>query len=142
MSSPAFSRLFRIFLTTSVSLWMAGAGCLMGCSNSIHAASTSSQESCHAKTHDCCAKQTLDITSSQSVSSIEDANGVAREPCPLAVNASAEPSKANDGGNAQVQLTVVFAADVSEQSSPDYRSSPIPFLNRGPTYLRCCVFLI
>src|SRR5262245_49451380 len=57
----------RILLAFSISLWLAGAGCMWGCSNMAMAAESRSTSapgqhtvvvanSCHAKTHDCCAR--------------------------------------------------------------------------------------
>jgi hypothetical protein len=143
MSSPILPKLARLLLAVSVSLWMAGAGCLLGCSNSVQASQQKAQtESCHARTHDCCKKK-VSQTSTDIASLIgETPEGMIKD-CPLAVNASAAISKATDGGINSTALTAHTVDDSKPQPVPaSHIFAPVQFLNRGPTYLRCCVFLI
>src|SRR5512145_3119809 len=98
-------RFARVGLVVSVSLWMAGAGCMWGCSNmtaSAQSQSPPSQDqttvvasaSCHAKTHDCCAKGEPKQSSASNdevalftlLSSLPQGM---MEDCPLAIRASA-----------------------------------------------------
>jgi hypothetical protein len=152
------ARIFRVTLAISVSLWMAGAGCLLGCSNSVHASPKNSKsdvntvvadESCAAKhSHDCCAKNKQNKQTAASVESqllvpeIKAGPGSMKD-CPLAVNASAVVSKAkSDGSDESPARQVTFILPQQSNSFSGSRSSDSLLLNRGPTYLRCCVFLI
>ena len=150
----------RLLLSFSVSIWMAG-GCLFGCSNSAMGAdvvtdtesstqAVESSESCHAKrSHDCCAtakpKKSTASTSRQleGVASFIPAPRGAMKDCPLVVNSTAATSKSSsyllDPGPAP---TAVLAQFEKQTELPD-NTLVVPFLpNRGPTHLRCCVFLI
>src|ERR1700737_1314843 len=64
------TKVVRLVLALSVSFWMAGAGCMLGCGNSVSAAEGVRAESIDAQqvvmagdacasahSHDCCAKQ-------------------------------------------------------------------------------------
>jgi hypothetical protein len=158
MAAPVPIRIFRTLLAISVSLWMAGAGCLWGCSNSAMAAesptSTQTQTvisgpSCHSPGHDCCAKKSstksVGIDSQHVLSSIVTVTpeGLMRD-CPLAVNASAEViPKSTVNGPDSTRATITEVPNVQVRIQPrDWDLAPVQFLNRGPTYLRCCVFLI
>ena len=103
--------------------------------------------SCHAKAHDCCAKKSRQTGVSQINLPNLSALGVLNEgmmtECPMAVNASAIVSKANPTSLDTTQVNVVAIPFYKVSSS--YRvaaAPPVEFLNRGPTYLRCCTFLI
>jgi hypothetical protein len=104
--------------------------------------------SCHARTHDCCAKKSskkpASLTAPSPVLSLlgMQSDGMMKD-CPLAVNANAAITKATTDLSDAAELPI---ADPLKSESPtklvDLSSTPIQFLNRGPTYLRCCVFLI
>jgi hypothetical protein len=62
-------RIVRIVLAVTVALWMAGAGCMLGCENNVAAAAASSEtqqftsstivasgDACAAHSRDCCAR--------------------------------------------------------------------------------------
>jgi len=170
-------RFVRVALALAVALWMAGAGCLLGCENMIaaaanHSDSATSLTPSHSLTtvatgdacasvqsHDCCAKhgarRTVSKTSAKAtVRSKSDAStsvtgAVDFGPtstmmdCPLAVNATAALSKAKPD-TSPTALAHTSAAQrlplLQEQASA--LSAPRLLLNRGHTYLRCCVFLI
>ena len=152
-------RIFRVTLVISVSLWMAGAGCLLGCSNTVNASPQHSNDdaktvvaddSCVAKhSHDCCAKgagkkQTAaSVETKLLVPEIKSAPGSMKD-CPLAIRSSAMVSKARSDTSDESLAREVPSFVVPEQSnsSSRSRSSESLLLNRGPTYLRCCVFLI
>jgi len=162
MKALTLQRIIRVFLAISVSLWMAGVGCLWGCSHmSVRAAGTAVHEheaqtvvaesSCHAKakTHDCCAKRSAQKNSvaSEQPSSLPIINAVPEgmmKDCPLAVSANALTSKTAAGDASNAEATSVADppnVEITRQPVVEPRS-PIQYLNRGPTYLRCCVFLI
>lgn len=151
-------RTLRATLALCVSLWMAGAGCLWGCSNTAYAASDSHQShaketqtveagsSCHKPKHDCCGNESATSQSKSSASSTDPL--IASLPqgmkdCPLAVSAAAATSKnTNDVQNADRAPTKVTAVYKVESRRVSPNLVPQHFLNRGPTYLRCCTFLI
>ena len=153
-------RVARVFLVVSVSLWMAGAGCMWGCSNmtgSAQSQSAPSQDqttvvaaaSCHAKTHECCAKGGQEQASASSpetalLTLLSSLPQGMMEDCPLAIRASAvSTSKSTES---TLDLTVSSPVQPSRIDKPDnlivFSTVPTQFLNRGPTYLRNCVFLI
>jgi hypothetical protein len=147
-------RIFRLTLAISVSLWMAGAGCLLGCSNTVNAAPHSkddvntvvADDSCASKhSHHCCAKKKQPAPSVETQLLVPEIRAVpgSMKDCPLAVSASAVVSKArSDGSNDSLQHQVSVAVPEQSNSLSKSRSSESLLLNRGPTYLRCCVFLI
>lgn len=151
-------RIFRLSLAISVSLWMAGAGCLLGCSNSVKAAPEDANansktvvagDSCAAKhSHDCCAKRARTQNESSTeqtkllVPKLAARQGM-MEHCPLAVNASAAISKARtDGADGALARDVPFVVQEHSKRLINSRSNASLLYNRGPTYLRCCTFLI
>ena len=162
MKSLTPTKIARVLLAISVSLWLAGAGCLWGCSNmSVQAAGVPAHEheastvvaesSCHAKakSHDCCAKKSAQKNSvaSQQPSSLPLLNAVPEgmmKDCPLAVSANALASKTAAADASSPEATPVADPPNVEINSQRVvaSTSPIQYLNRGPTYLRCCVFLI
>lgn len=157
MSLFLSNKLVRLLLAMSISIWMAG-GCLFGCSNTAMAEGVvedsvptiEAGESCHsAQSHHCC---TAKKTKKQVVRKLRQPAGVPSfapgphdmmKDCPLAVNATAATSKssthASDPGRAPVAVLPSF----EKQTTRADNSSVVSFLpNRGPTHLRCCVFLI
>jgi len=156
MSSFLSTSAVRLFLAVSVSIWMAG-GCLFGCSSSAlaHESDDSAQtivagESCHTThSHDCCAtkKQKKQILShSQQPAAIPSFVPVSRgmmKDCPLVVNATAATSKNSSQlpDPARGPVTVLPFIETTSEQSDTFLVVPFP-PNRGPTYLRCCVFLI
>ena len=154
MSSFLSTKAVRLFLAVSVSIWMAG-GCLFGCSNTAmaHELDDSAQavvagESCHvSRSHDCCAtqkpkKQVVRSSQQPGPSFAQLPRGMVKD-CPLVVNATAAISKNSshlpDPARGPVAVLPLIAT-VSEQSDTFLAVPVLP--NRGPTYLRCCVFLI
>ena len=106
-----------------------------------------SGHSCHSKSHDCCAKKAKGSTEvRESTPSGFYLGSVAEgmmNDCPLAVTANALVSKATTDSHAYTHSAV---AGFSNSTIQNYHSksfqTPIKYLNRGPTYLRCCAFLI
>ena len=157
----------RLLLAVSVSIWLAG-GCLFGCSNTAMAATDSSEvnqavegESCHAVesqaggSHDCCAKAKakakpkpakqvrVNVNLKQELAGVSSLPTGSMSDCPLMVGATAVVSKSSSnspefaGSTAAAASLPVNAIELPQRQIVD------PFLpNRGPTYLRCCVFLI
>ena len=150
-------KFLRLLLAISVSLWISGAGCLWGCSKmamastaegGVKRSSAVTGNSCHSKAHDCCAKKSPQNRASQQFVPIDTGvlgvlnEGVMNE-CPMAVNASAVVSKANVTSSDADQIVVFDPLALTAnhyQQAPI--SPPVQYLNRGPTYLRCCTFLI
>jgi hypothetical protein len=151
----------RLLLCVSVSIWMAG-GCLLGCSGTVTAAGLeagdSAQtvvagESCHApapSSHDCCtakkpAKKKIvsNTKQPQGLPALMPSPRGMMKDCPLVVNATAATSKNSgyvaDPGHEPVAV-LPFIELKTEQSNISLVKSFLP--NRGPTHLRCCVFLI
>ena len=161
MSSLLSTKIVRLLLAVSVSIWMAG-GCLFGCSSNAmaHDADDSAPtvvvagENCHsAQSHDCCTgkkpkKQIAHHSQRQTAvpsslpSFIPGPRGMMKD-CPLAVNATAATSKTSgyvpDPAREPVAV-LPFVETTSEQFDAFFVTPFLP--DRGPTYLRCCVFLI
>lgn len=158
------SKATRLLLAVSVSVWMAG-GCLFGCSNNEVLAAEVSQdvstaavadESCNrSRKHDCCTRPNAQKTKTQKSKKIArqpvqatDSSALSALPhgmkdCPLMTNATAVTSKSNgslaDPGHSSVAVLPAIK-NTTEQAEFTPVRSYLP--NRGPTYLRCCVFLI
>lgn len=158
MSFLGSLKAIRLLLAVSVSVWLAG-GCLLGCGNAAMAAQSdqSSQpalesESCHrvqAQNHHCCsqpkpAKQsTIDPKLTESFLALATVPRGVMGDCPLAMGATAITAKANGNSPDAAQATnaeLPLAANNRELPQKHFAAPLVP--NRGPTYLRCCVFLI
>lgn len=147
----------RLLLAVSVSIWMAG-GCMFGCANSTMGAevaqssenATDAANSCHAKrSHDCCAaakqktkKRNLKQQLAAAPSFVPSPRGMMNE-CPLVVNSTAVISKSSahvpDPGRGPIAALPSFEKQIAHADN----TLVAPFLpDRGPTHLRCCVFLI
>jgi len=149
------NKVARLLLSAVVSIWMAG-GCLFGCSSAMGAevesatAAVQPAESCHAKqSHDCCAtpKPKKRIASNwkllEGVASFLPAPRGMMQDCPLVIGSTAATSKNSthvpDPGRASVAALPSF----ERQTEHTDTTLVSPFLpDRGPTHLRCCVFLI
>lgn len=164
MSLFSSFKLLRVGLALAVALWMAGAGCLIGCESMASAASLNtgnpavdsvatmvSGEACaSAQSHHCCAKHgrstSKPVTPSSNATDTSQLIGNSAPSmidCPLALNATAVISK-RSFDQAAVAVVSVHASDSVLPLSPQGRalSHPLRLPNRGHTYLRCCVFLI
>jgi len=63
--------------------------------------------------------------------------------CPLAMGATAVTAKANSNSpesDQTIKTELLFTAGNRELPQKHFADPLVP--NRGPTYLRCCVFLI
>lgn len=155
------NKLIRLLLAVSVSIWMAG-GCLFGCANTVNGAEVShdSQKtveaaaSCHAKrSHDCCAaakpkpKEHVESNLKQQQltgvpSFVPGPRGMMND-CPLVVNSTAATSKNSTHVPDPARAPIATLPSFEKQAAHPNNTLVVPFLaNRGPTHLRCCVFLI
>jgi hypothetical protein len=160
----ASNRIVRVTLSLTVALWIAGAGCMLGCGNMTALAATEPQpaidstvvvasDSCAASHgHDCCAKRAAkkapEVVSNDSSKSV----GVAVESdvpasamdCPLAVNATAALAKVQQQDDQNAVVTSGIHREIFASTPEQGRAlaPPLRLPNRGHTYLRCCVFLI
>jgi len=154
------NKAFRLLLAASISIWMAG-GCLFGCANTTMGAEVSHENqnsivttaSCHAKhSHECCTptkpKTRKHVASNLkqqlagAPSFVPDPRGMMNE-CPLVVNSTAATSK--NSTHVPDPARGAIAALPSFEKHTEYTDNVLVavFLpNRGPTHLRCCVFLI
>ncbi len=155
-------RLVRVALSLTVALWMAGAGCLLGCGNMSAMAAApeldatvvvAGNDSCAAMHgHDCCARRTgkaapqpssPDRLANEEVSAVEG-DGISSRAmdCPMAVNASAALSKVQNDDTSVALLPAAGEAIAPANEQIRALAPPLRLPNRGHTYLRCCVFLI
>lgn len=159
MIALPIKQILRLVLVVTVSLWMAGAGCLLGCSNEAQASSSNSlrstetivaSDSCASASHDCCARKKARQPSSLNLVDLRQQHQLVALPppmlgnCPMAQNASAVSVKVG-AELSKAPLTRAVETPTAETTSVSrtYFSFDRPYLlNRGPTHLRCCVFLI
>lgn len=148
-------KVVRLFLTVCVSVWLAG-GCLLGCGNMAMAASQNREQaaveapSCHsAQEHHCCsqpkpAKQSaIDPSLTESLLALTSVPRSSMSECPLAMSATAITAKANSNSPELNQTTKTDLPHTAANRELRQAHFAIPLVpNRGPTYLRCCVFLI
>ena len=161
MSFLVSLKVVRVLLAVCVSVWLAG-GCLMGCGSAAMAAqhNQSTQaavegDSCHtARTHDCCAKPEPPKQSkpkeikigpklTESVLSLTSVPRGMMSDCPLAVSATAVAAKNNSNAPDSANTTQPDSSLTAGHGELPQKHVVTPLLsNRGPTYLRCCVFRI
>ena len=158
MSRFLSNRVVRLMLAASVSIWMAG-GCLFGCSGNVMAADAPEEssltveagESCHsARAHDCCAakkpKKHIVRKAKPPVvgtTSLAPAPRGSMQDCPLVVNATAATAKSSTHVPDPAQTPIAALPQLEKQIQITGNVPVVQFLpNRGPTHLRCCVFLI
>lgn len=153
-------KVVRLLLAASVSIWMAG-GCLFGCSSGVMAAeapaasvpAVESGESCHAaRAHDCCSAKKTKKPQKQLArkapqpegrTSFAPAPRGSMKDCPLVVNATAAPAKSSTHVPDPARTPIAALPQVERQMQAVDNTFVVQFLpNRGPTHLRCCVFLI
>ena len=156
------NKVVRLLLAVSVSFWMAG-GCFFGCSNNAFGAEVAqgdanvieAGESCHAKrSHDCCTapkpqpkpKKRAATNLKQQLAGVPAfvpaPRGMMKD-CPLVVNSTAVPSKGSAHVPDPARALIAALPSFEKQTASTDNTLVVPFLaNRGPTHLRCCVFLI
>ena len=157
MSQFFSNRFVRLLLALSVSVWMAG-GCLFGCSNGVLAADVvddsvptiEAGESCHAmQSHHCCSapkpkkRVVHNVRQPTGVPTFFPAPRDLMNDCPLAMNGTAVISKNSTQGLESGSIPAADLPSFEKQTLPADNILVASFLpNRGPTHLRCCVFLI
>lgn len=155
MTSLVSLKLVRVLLTVSVATWLAG-GCLLGCRNMAIAAQRDEDpaaveaDSCQsAQEHHCCSKarpakqSAIDPTLTESLLALATVPRGPMGDCPLAMGATAMAAKASSSSPESDQTTnaeLPLTAGNRELRQQYFAVPAVP--NRGPTYLRCCVFLI
>lgn len=166
MSFTAIAKIGRMFLAASLSLWVAGAGCMLGCEGMAAAATTEAMASTQqekndlslivsgevcatSKSHDCCAERNRTTqpeanSNGKGSATAMESNGITgMADCPLAMSRTVVTAK-NPGQDVSSAATVAKSTfpiqHLLEQSAT--LASPIRLANRGHTYLRCCSFLI
>lgn len=165
------SRIVRFVLAPVLSIWVGGAGCLLGCEGMVAAAATdasaeASQHSAHVSalvasghacssgevnnSHDCCKKKSgvaqyktkEPIAGGAVITPTSSSSGLMKD-CPFAVSKAAVVNKARNG---EMSVAPALAHSIlAPDNSPEQKgplSAPARLPNRGHTYLRCCVFLI
>lgn len=147
-------KVVRLLLSAVVSIWLAG-GCLLGCGSVIGAEQAGEThasvagESCHAaRSHDQAPQSPKKqiagtVTPSTRMPWFAPAPRGMMKDCPLVVNATAATSKSSGHLPAPARGPVSVLPLIEKH--PELSKTPfvVAFLpNRGPTYLRCCVFLI
>ena len=151
------NKVVRLVLAFVVSIWIAG-GCLFGCSNSALAAgviddsipTVEAGESCHAtQSHHCCATKKA---KRRVVGNVNEPAGLPSFipgphdlmiDCPLAVNATAATSKSSTHVPDPARIPAAELPSFEKQTVHADNVTVVSFLpDRGPTHLRCCVFLI
>lgn len=168
MKTALFIKIARLLLAVSVSVWMAG-GCLFGCGNMNAMAaeatpanvSAAGDENCRVAqaAHSCCTRpvaqkqkqktKTRTTLRTPKTQLAAFPSGTLTAPphemkdCPLLANNTAATSKSSgsqaDPGRTPVAV-LPSVENLNDQSRTTIASSHVP--NRGPTHLRCCVFLI
>lgn len=133
--------MLRWLLSVSIAIWMAG-GCLFGCSSTAMAAESEHPAQTTIAHHSCHMKMASNSQQSKEVAFTPAPHGMMKD-CPLVVNATAATSK-NSGhepypGRVPVSTPLLVESKIEQPNT----SHVVAFLpNRGPTHLRCCVFLI
>jgi hypothetical protein len=157
MSLPLSIKAIRSVLVIAVSLWMAG-GCLFGCSSNAMGAEVSHPQPAtldHAVAHHGCHAVRSSspahasgpaqagnhpLTGSAALAGLP--HGMNGE-CPLAMSATAVASKQSSSAPEQARNQVAALPKIESGAEPTHPTFEFSFLpNRGPTYLRCCVFRI
>jgi hypothetical protein len=153
------TNMIRVMLAVSVSFWMTGAACIWGCNNNALAAAAREHQqtarslngrSCHSSessTHHCCSgkssKEVASNAQSANLGGLEASTEALMNEYPLAVIATAVVFKAKTHSADTTQTSVVNLPGVDKDVHPQrFHFAPIQAFTRGPTYLRCCVFLI
>jgi hypothetical protein len=163
----SFLKIARMGLAATLVLWVAGAGCLLGCEGMMTAAASEnsavaphakcdlnlvvSGEACaSANSHDCCAKQNhrtqpkAQRLEKQTATLVEtDPSSSGMEACPLAMSRTVVAAKKTTDETRSA--TTIASANLPtlnsiEQPHPVVTQLRLP--NRGHTYLRVCSFLI
>jgi hypothetical protein len=144
-------RIVRLGLSLSLSLWIAGFGCVIGCESFAARATGTTRKQRHCNTakrspqvttgHSCCAKHQLNKTLRQASLALLAVEPSVQE-CPLAVTAKALSARPRSDEATKVQTSPALRLPPVALSQSLNHSVPSFLYNRGSTHLRCCVFLI
>lgn len=166
------AKIVRLVLVPILSLWVAGAGCMLGCEGMVARAATPSGSSperhsghhsgrkatiiatghaCSSGgSHSCCAKKAGEKKPAAERAGKLDTtlfafggSSAGMMNCPLAVGRSAIAAKIRSSDVASAP-TLAHSILPAENFLEQTAplSAPLRLPNRGHTYLRCCVFLI
>ncbi|MFN2497751.1 MAG: hypothetical protein ABR557_01535 [Pyrinomonadaceae bacterium] len=160
-------RIGRVVLAMALALWVAGAGCLLGCEGMIAAAASEvsgpghhttsdlnvvvSGDACaSAKSHDCCAKTKQQVqTKAQShekqapTLGKTESSSSGMSACPLAMRRTAVAAR--NSSRDESSTTTFAGANLSIQNFDELTAplaTQVRMPNRGHTYLHCCSFRI
>jgi hypothetical protein len=171
MWSSSSARIVRLVMAPILSLWVAGAGCMLGCENMIAAAAhgglvDASEEAGHhgtlvvsgdactsSKSHDCCKKKAGPVVkkthgpeaqdNGATLVSSSDRSSETMKECPLAVGRTIVIAKKRA---VEAKASPTVAHSVVPPPNVVEQNFPLSYAprlpNRGHTYLHCCVFLI
>lgn len=168
MRTLTSTRIARFVLVPCLSLWIAGAGCMIGCEGVVAAAasvasSISKTHSAHhseqkativASGHACSSGGAKNASESKSAGeqtsksetillTVDGSSSGMMKDCPLAVSRAAIAAKIR---NNEIALAPEHTRSILPSENALGRTSPLStparLTNRGHTYLRCCVFLI
>jgi hypothetical protein len=170
MRSFSSARTIRFLLAPLLSLWVAGAGCMLGCESMVaYGASGGGAESTHHpdqtativasghscasgetnKSHDCCKKSAAKVkphaptNGDASILRFGGSSSSTMNGCPLAVDRAAIIAKTHSGDlSAAPAHAQSILPDLNSLERTAPLSPPLRLPNRGHTYLHCCVFLI
>ena len=163
----SFLKIARVGVAATLVLWVAGAGCLLGCEGMMTATASESSVGTHdtnsdlnlvvsgeacasAKSHDCCAKRNrgaqrkAQLLEKQTATLVEtDPSSSGMTACPLAMNRTVVAAKKSTDETRSA--TTVSRANLPTENlieQPDPVVTQLRLPNRGHTYLRVCSFLI
>ena len=141
------NKAIRPLLAVSVSIWMAG-GCFFGCTSTTMGAEVSHESrhsvdavpSCHAKRSHHASNLNQQLAALPSF--VPTPSGMMNE-CPLVVSSTAATSKNSIEMPDPARGAVTALPSFEKQTNHTDNTLVVTFPpNRGPTHLRCCVFLI
>lgn len=161
MKALLLRKILRWLLVLSVGSWMGGAGCVLSCTSQSYGASpierityrdvaASVSHAGMMQSHHCCHKPgstkspaTPAITGESRAQLLFSTSTGPLGECPLVQYSGAVVNKTQSDDS--IQPAVHHTGDknlvsITARSLPARASTYLP--NRGPTYLRCCVFLI
>ncbi len=171
MSRFSLASKLRLILASLLSLWVAGAGCMLGCESMIAMAADSSGASTHQNrahtivasgdvcasgeansAHGCCkknktpAKKVVAPPTRDPDAALPEVSGTTSgtmNSCPLAMGRAAVVAKphSRDASVSQALAPSVLP-EVDFHELTAPLSTPLRLPNRGHTYLHCCAFLI
>ena len=146
LSFPPHHRILRGLVTFTLTLWLGGLGCAVGCempttgSHRVTLETSSAEQGCsmgggHDRRHQANVNDDggrLEMTATPGELS----------PCPLVGQTADLARKVRPLDAPQVLAGSDHVPTPSVEPYPDAITARLPIRDRGSTYLRCCVFLI